>query len=86
MKTIEKSRELFEKAKTLAPGGVHSPVRAFGSVGGTPVFFTRGKGGHCIDADGNDYLDFCQSWGPLIPRSRRRNRGGSRPKSRCGWS
>ncbi len=66
MKTIEKSRELFEKAKTLAPGGVHSPVRAFGSVGGTPVFFARGKGGHCIDADGNDYLDFCQSWGPLI--------------------
>lgn len=61
-----RSEKLFTKAKTYFPGGVNSPVRAFRSVGGTPVFIDRGKGAHIWDADGNKYLDFCCSWGPLI--------------------
>ncbi|MFT5902929.1 MAG: glutamate-1-semialdehyde 2,1-aminomutase [Bacteroidia bacterium] len=64
--STEKSEQLFEKAKTLFPGGVNSPVRAFGSVGGTPRFITKGKGSKVWDADGNEYIDFCGSWGPLI--------------------
>jgi glutamate-1-semialdehyde 2,1-aminomutase len=62
----EKSKQLFEKAKMLFPGGVNSPVRAFGSVGGTPRFITKGKGSRVWDADGTEYIDFCASWGPLI--------------------
>ena len=62
----QKSEKLFEKAKTYFPGGVNSPVRAFRSVGGTPLFIERGKGSHIWDADGNKYIDFCCSWGPLI--------------------
>src|ERR1035437_7946971 len=62
----EKSEALFEKAKTYFPGGVNSPVRAFGSVGGTPLFIERGKGSLIWDADGNEFIDFCGSWGPLI--------------------
>ena len=62
----DKSEKLFEKAKTYFPGGVNSPVRAFRSVGGTPLFIERGKGSHIWDADGNKYIDFCCSWGPLI--------------------
>jgi glutamate-1-semialdehyde 2,1-aminomutase len=65
MKT-EISAKLFEKAKTLFPGGVNSPVRAFKSVGGTPLFIEKGKGSKIWDADGNEYIDFCCSWGPLI--------------------
>ena len=61
-----KSEKLFEKAKTYFPGGVNSPVRAFRSVGGTPLFIERGKGANIWDADGNKYIDFCCSWGPLI--------------------
>jgi len=57
---------LYEKAKTLFPGGVNSPVRAFKSVGGTPLFITKGDGAYLWDADGNKYLDFCASWGPMI--------------------
>ncbi|MFM1876754.1 MAG: glutamate-semialdehyde -aminomutase [Bacteroidota bacterium] len=64
--SIERSEQHFEKAKTLFPGGVNSPVRAFGSVGGTPRFITKGKGSRVWDADGNEYIDFCASWGPLI--------------------
>jgi glutamate-1-semialdehyde 2,1-aminomutase len=64
--STEKSEQLFEKAKTLFPGGVNSPVRAFGSVGGTPRFITKGKGSRVWDADGTEYIDFCASWGPLI--------------------
>jgi glutamate-1-semialdehyde 2,1-aminomutase len=60
------SAQLFEKAKTLFPGGVNSPVRAFRSVGGTPIFIDKGKGSHVWDADGNEYIDYCASWGPLI--------------------
>jgi glutamate-1-semialdehyde 2,1-aminomutase len=62
----EKSEELFRKAKQLMPGGVNSPVRAFRAVGGAPVFVASGRGSHLKDVDGNDYLDFVCSWGPLI--------------------
>lgn len=61
-----RSQQLFEKAKTYFPGGVNSPVRAFKSVGGTPLFFERGQGAYVWDEDGNRLLDFCCSWGPLI--------------------
>ncbi|HTA62700.1 MAG TPA: glutamate-1-semialdehyde 2,1-aminomutase [Bacteroidia bacterium] len=62
----DKSTALFEKAKTFFPGGVNSPVRAFRSVGGVPLFIKKGKGSHIWDADGNEYIDYCGSWGPLI--------------------
>lgn len=62
----EKSAELFEKAKKYFPGGVNSPVRAFKSVYGTPLFIERGDKAHLWDADGNEFIDFCCSWGPLI--------------------
>lgn len=62
----DKSEALFEKAKNYFPGGVNSPVRAFRSVGGTPVFIEKGDGCRVWDADGNEYIDFCCSWGPLI--------------------
>ena len=61
-----RSRQLFERASNLFPGGVNSPVRAFKAVGGTPVFLARGQGAHVWDADGNRYVDFLGSWGPLI--------------------
>jgi len=57
---------LFETAKQCSPGGVHSPVRAFGSVPGDPVFFARGEGAYVETADGRRLLDLCMSWGPLI--------------------
>ncbi|MEO0404888.1 MAG: glutamate-1-semialdehyde 2,1-aminomutase, partial [Bacteroidota bacterium] len=60
------SEKLFTKAQTLFPGGVNSPVRAFKSVGGTPLFIKKGNGCHIWDADGNKFIDFCNSWGPLI--------------------
>jgi glutamate-1-semialdehyde 2,1-aminomutase len=62
----DRSNALYEKAKTYFPGGVNSPVRAFRSVGGTPLFIERGKGAHIWDADGNEFIDYCCSWGPLI--------------------
>lgn len=65
MKT-DLSEKLFAKANTLFPGGVNSPVRAFKGVGGTPRFIARGRGAHLIDVDGNDYVDYVLSWGPLI--------------------
>lgn len=65
MKT-NRSQELFEKAKNYFPGGVNSPVRAFRSVGGTPLFIAKGKGARVWDADGNEFIDYCCSWGPLI--------------------
>ena len=63
---ITHSQELFEQARVLLPGGVNSPVRAFGGVGGTPRFIARGKGAKMWDEDGNEYLDYVCSWGPLI--------------------
>jgi glutamate-1-semialdehyde 2,1-aminomutase len=61
-----RSEELFELAQKRIPGGVNSPVRAFNGVGGTPVFFKRGEGAYVFDEDGNRYIDFVNSWGPLI--------------------
>ena len=60
------NRKLFERALKTLPGGVSSPVRAFGAVGGVPRFIAQAKGAHFEDADGNSYLDFVLSWGPLI--------------------
>lgn len=62
----KKSAELFEKAKNYFPGGVNSPVRAFKSVYGTPLFIERGDKSRIWDADGNEFIDYCCSWGPLI--------------------
>ncbi|MDX1621999.1 MAG: glutamate-1-semialdehyde 2,1-aminomutase [Nitriliruptorales bacterium] len=59
------SAELFDRAQKVIPGGVNSPVRAFGSVGGTPPFIVSGEGAHILDEDGNRYVDLVQSWGPL---------------------
>ena len=61
-----RSERLYARARGLMPGGVNSPVRAFGAVGGTPVFFASASGSKVRDADGREYVDFCQSWGPLI--------------------
>jgi len=63
---FNKSIKAYKEAKKVIPGGVDSPVRSFGSVGGTPPFIASGKGSYMKDIDGNKYLDFVQSWGPLI--------------------
>jgi glutamate-1-semialdehyde 2,1-aminomutase len=60
------SEELFERALEVAPGGVHSPVRGFQSVGGKPIFFKSGRGAYLTSVEGDEYIDFCQSFGPLI--------------------
>src|SRR5262245_58193240 len=60
------SEDLFERAKKVIPGGVNSPVRAFGAVGGTPIFFRSGAGSKVRDAEGREYVDCVGSWGPLI--------------------
>ncbi len=62
----EQSRDLFARARELIPGGVNSPVRAFQAVGGQPRFIARGEGAYLVDVDGNRYLDYVLSWGPLI--------------------
>ena len=62
----EQSRRLQERADAMIPGGVNSPVRAFRSVGGDPLFVVRGKGSHIWDADENEYIDYIGSWGPMI--------------------
>ena len=66
MKSRPRSAALFARAQKLVPGGVNSPVRAFGGVGGHPIFFERGEGARLFDVDGQAYLDFVGSWGPLI--------------------
>jgi glutamate-1-semialdehyde 2,1-aminomutase len=63
---VNKSQELFDDAIEVIPGGVNSPVRSFGSVGGTPRFVSRGQGAHILDVDENSYIDYVLSWGPLI--------------------
>ena len=63
---ISNSEKLFEKAKKFIPGGVNSPVRAFKSVGGNPLFIKEGKGSKFTDADGNQYIDYIGSWGPHL--------------------
>jgi len=62
----QKSSAAFARAKSLIPGGVNSPARAFGGVGGEPIFFDRGEGAYLYDLDGNRYIDYIGSWGPLI--------------------
>lgn len=62
----EKSKQLFTRAQESIPGGVNSPVRAFKSVGGTPLFIEKAKGAYLYDADGNQYIDYIASWGPMI--------------------
>src|SRR5690348_1351336 len=66
LRKTEQSRRLQQRAESMIPGGVNSPVRAFGSVGGDPRFIVRGKGSHIWDADENEYIDYIGSWGPLI--------------------
>ncbi len=62
----ERSRELYERAVAVLPGGVNSPVRAMGSIGRDPIFIARGEGCELVDVDGNRYIDWISSWGPLI--------------------
>ena len=63
---FSKSADLFEEAKKYIPGGVNSPVRAFKSVGGNPLFIERGKGSKIFDADGNEFIEYIGSWGPHL--------------------
>jgi glutamate-1-semialdehyde 2,1-aminomutase len=63
---VGRNEELFDRARRVIPGGVDSPVRAFGAVGGTPRFYERGEGAWVWDADGNRYVDLVQSWGALL--------------------
>ena len=63
---ISKSQQLFSRAQESIPGGVNSPVRAFKSVGGTPIFLSKAKGAYLHDVDGNQYIDYINSWGPMI--------------------
>ena len=63
---MQRSSELFQEARRYLPGGVDSPVRAFGSVGGHPFFVRKGSGSRLFDEDGNEYIDYVCSWGPLI--------------------
>lgn len=63
---IDNSIALFEEAKTLMPGGVNSPVRAFKNINGNPIFFEKASGAYLYDADGNEYIDYIGSWGPMI--------------------
>jgi glutamate-1-semialdehyde 2,1-aminomutase len=65
-KPHERSRQIFEASRRLMPGGVNSPVRAFQAVGGEPVVFAYGRGSRLFDVDGNEYIDYVLSWGPLI--------------------
>jgi glutamate-1-semialdehyde 2,1-aminomutase len=66
MKNINRSKRLFKEAQRYLPGGVDSPVRAFRAVGGTPLFIKRGHGSRLYDEDGNEFIDYIGSWGPLI--------------------
>src|SRR5262249_26729512 len=84
-----RSREAYERACQVIPGGVNSPARAFGAVGGQPIFIARGEGPHLYDIDGNAYLDYVGSWGPLIfghahPRVGRAGAEALRRGTSCG--
>ena len=63
---FDKSKKLFQEAKKYIPGGVNSPVRAFKSVGGDPLFITKGMGSKFWDVDGNEFIDYIGSWGPHL--------------------
>ena len=66
MPTYRKSKSLYSRATQVLPGGVDSPVRAFQAVGGTPLFVSRARGATLVDVDGNRYVDYVMSWGPLL--------------------
>lgn len=66
MRNTEQSKAAFAEAKNYMPGGVNSPVRSFANVGGNPLFIARAKGSHIYDIDGNEYIDYVGSWGPMI--------------------
>ena len=66
MRNTEKSRLAFDEAKQYMPGGVNSPVRSFANVGGNPLFIARAQGSKIYDIDGNEYIDYVGSWGPMI--------------------
>ena len=66
MNTYQRSSALFTAAKKVIPGGVNSPVRAFKSVGGTPIFVEKAQGAYLFDADHQRYIDYIASWGPMI--------------------
>ncbi len=66
MRPQDRSQELFQRARRVSPGGVHSPVRAFGAVGAEPFFTASGSGSRLRDVDGNEYIDYVLSWGPLV--------------------
>ncbi len=66
MKNFDNSKRAFKEAQDYMPGGVNSPVRAFKNVGGDPLFIKQGKGAHIEDIDGNTFIDYVLSWGPLI--------------------
>ena len=66
MRSHQVSRQLYKEAQQYLPGGVDSPVRSFKAVNGKPVFISRGKGSRIYDVDGNEYIDYISSWGPLI--------------------
>ena len=66
MRHTEKSRAAFDEAKQYMPGGVNSPVRSFANVGGNPLFIARAEGAYIYDIDGNSYIDYVGSWGPMI--------------------
>ena len=96
---MTRSEELYERALELLPGGVNSPVRAMRSIGRDPIFIERGEGPHVWDVDGNRYVDWVSSWGPLIlghahpavveavARGRRAGAPASapRPRARSSW-
>jgi len=77
-----KSAHLFKQAQKVIPGGVNSPVRAFKSVGAAPIFIQKAKGAYLWDEDGNRYIDYCMSWGPMILGHAT---GTSCPKSKKRW-
>ena len=66
VRSRERSNKLFDSAKKVIPGGVNSPVRAFKSVGGTPIFIDHAKGAYIYEVGGNRYIDYIASWGPMI--------------------
>lgn len=66
MLSFEKSKQAFKESSQYMPGGVNSPVRAFKNVGGNPLFISKGAGSHIFDIDGNEFIDYVLSWGPLI--------------------
>ena len=63
---MDKNKQLFQQSQLIIPGGVNSPVRAFGSVGGTPIFFKRAKGSRLWDENDKEYIDYINSWGPMV--------------------